>query len=444
MTVPPSVEKYGSANEIEETVTTTRDEFETTKLPCLTDDTPPIAGAIKRRYEDFRVDEIPAYEPCGEGDHVYFKIEKRGLATMRAVNDIASQLGVPARQIGLAGLKDARAVATQTLSIEHIDPKRVERLDIPRIKILSVSRHRNKLKIGHLRGNAFDIRLRECDPTRIDDIRAICERLASRGVPNYFGRQRFGTRGDTWQVGKAVLANDAVTVVDLMLGRPGPFDTGAVLEARKLYEAGDFDKAAKTWPFGFRDNIRVCRQLARANGKHRRAYHAIDVRMKKFFLNAYQSYLFNLVLARRMPDIDRLVTGDLAWRHERGSVFKVEDVDAEAPRAAAFEISPTGPIFGVKMTRAEGQPGKTEQAILDAEKLRLEDFRGLKRMKLHGSRRPLRYQAEDLNIDAGADEFGPFVSLSFKLPAGCYATMILQEVCKDALEEGLDTERPND
>jgi len=423
-------------------VTTTHDEFDMARLPCLTDDTPPIGAAIKRRYEDFRVDEVPAYEPCGEGDHIYFKIEKRGLATMRAVNDIASRLGVPARQIGLAGLKDARAIATQTLSIEHIDPKRVEGLVIPRIKILSVSRHRNKLKIGHLRGNTFTIKLRECDPDRIEDIRGICDRLASRGVPNYFGQQRFGTRGDTWIIGKAVLANDADTVVDLMLGRPGPFDTGAVLEARKLYEAGDFDAAAKTWPFGFRDNIRVCRQLARAGGKRRRAYHAIDLRMKKFFVNAYQSYLFNQVLARRMPDIDRLLVGDLAWRHERGSVFKVEDVEVETPRAEAFEISPTGPIFGVKMTRAEGQPGETEQSILDAESLRLEDFRGLKRMKLHGSRRPMRFKPEDLAIDAGSDEHGPFVSLSFRLPAGCYATMILHEVCKDALTEGLDTERP--
>ncbi len=421
-------------------MTTTHNAFDTARLPCLTDDTPPIAAAIKRRYEDFQVDEIPAYEPCGEGDHVYFKIEKRGLATMRAVNDIASKLGVPARQIGLAGLKDARAVATQMLSLEHVDPQRVEGLVIPRIKILSVSRHRNKLKIGHLRGNAFNIKLRECDTARIDDMRGICERLAQRGVPNYFGRQRFGTRGDTWEIGKAVLANDAKTVVDLMLGRPGPFDTGAVLEARKLYEAGDFDAAAKMWPFGFRDNIRVCRQLARAKGKHRRAYHAIDVRMKKFFVNAYQSRLFNQVLARRMPDIDRLFAGDLAWRHERGSVFKVAEVDVETPRAEAFEISPTGPIFGAKMTRAEGQPGEAEQSILDAEGLRLDEFRGLKRMKLHGSRRPLRFKAEDLTIDAGDDEHGPFVALSFKLPAGCYATMILHEICKDALEEGLETE----
>src|SRR5262245_61431504 len=121
--------------------------------PYLTQDVPGLAAAIKRRYEDFQVDEIPAYEASGSGDHVYFRIEKAGLSTMRAVHDISRALGVPSREIGLAGLKDARAVTRQTFSLEHADPDRVAALSIPRIKILSVSRHSNKLRIGHLHGN---------------------------------------------------------------------------------------------------------------------------------------------------------------------------------------------------------------------------------------------------------------------------------------------------
>lgn len=93
-------------------------------LPCLTANVPAMPGAIKRRYEDFLVEEIPAYQPCGSGDHIYFTIEKRGLATMRALHDIGRALGVQSRDIGMAGLKDARAVTIQTLSIEHIDPKK--------------------------------------------------------------------------------------------------------------------------------------------------------------------------------------------------------------------------------------------------------------------------------------------------------------------------------
>ncbi|HUN81551.1 MAG TPA: tRNA pseudouridine(13) synthase TruD [Phycisphaerae bacterium] len=409
-----------------------------TALPFLTADVPPIRAAIKRRYEDFVVEEIPAYEPIGHGDHCYFKIEKRGLATMRAVNDVSRALGIPTRDIGLAGLKDARAVAIQTLSIEHIDPARIEAMSIPRIKVLSISRHTNKLKIGHLFGNRFRIKLRDVDPARIDDMRAICDVLAARGAPNYFGQQRFGIRGDTWQIGRATLKRDAKEVVDLVLGRAGPHDTGEVLRARKLYDAGKYEAAASAWPYGFRDNARACRAMAKSGGKHVRAFHALDIRIKKFFVNAYQSYLFNQVVAARVSDLDRVYAGDLAYKHDNGAVFRVEDEAAEAPRAAAFEISATGPIFGFRMTQPEGRAREIEDAVLSAEGTTLEDFRGSREAKFHGSRRPIRFAPEQLELASGSDEHGPFIELEFTLPSGCYATMILRETCKEALEEGLE------
>lgn len=407
-------------------------------LPFLTVNVAPVAAAVKRRYEDFVVEEIPAYEPCGKGDHVYFTIEKRGLSTMRAVGDIARRLGIPARDIGLAGLKDARAVAVQTLSVEHIDPKRVESLDIPRIRVLRVTRHGNKLKIGHLRGNRFRIRLREVEKGREDDIARCGETLLARGVPNYFGQQRFGSRGDTWRIGQAVLENDPQTAVDLMLGRAGPGDTGDVLAARQLYDAGDFAAAARAWPWGFRDNVRVCRVLEQTRGNIRRAFHAIDPRLKKFFVNAFQSHLFNRVLAARIAEIDRVREGDLACKHDNGAVFRVEDAAAENERAQRFEISPTGPIFAPRMTRPTGPIDELEQAILLESGVGDENFARLARMKMHGARRPLRFRPEGLQAATGRDEHGFFVELRFTLPSGCYATMILREICKSRLEEGLD------
>jgi len=412
-----------------------------TRLPYLTAESPPIRAVTKRSFEDFRVEEVPAYDPAGEGDHCFFTIEKRGIATMQAVNDIAHGLDVPTKNIGLAGLKDARAVATQTLSVEHVDPERIERLNIPRIRILRVARHGNKLKIGHLRGNRFIIRLREVDLGRIDDMRRVCDVLVRRGVPNYFGPQRFGSRGDTWQLGKGVLHNDAEAVVNLMLGRPGPSDTGAVLKARSLYAAGKFASAAKAWPNLFRDLARICRIMDRTGGKHRRAYHAIDARLKKFYVSAYQSHLFNQVLAGRVETLDQVRVGDLAYKHDVGAVFLVEDADQEQARAAAFAISPTGPIFGYKMTLPGGETGRCEENILQDEGISLEDFRLLRRMKVHGSRRSLRFRPEALELDNGDDAHGPFVELRFTLPAGCYATMVLREICKDGLEEGLGSEK---
>lgn len=410
----------------------------TANLPYLTADVPPIAAAIKRRYEDFEVEEIPAYQPCGVGDHIYFIIEKAGLATMRAVNDIARALDRNPRDIGVAGLKDARAVTRQMLSLEHIDPKTIAALNIPRIRILSTTRHGNKLKIGHLRGNRFRIKLREVEAGRLADVKTICETLARRGVPNYFGAQRFGLRGDTGLMGRAILRHDPVEMIDLMLGRPGPHDTGPVLEARTLYEAGDYDAAAKAWPYGFRENVRACREMARTQGKHKRAFHAVDARMKSFYVSAYQSQLFNTVLARRLPQFDTILMGDLAMKHDNGAVFRVEDAAAEAARAAAFEISPTGPIFGHRMTQPGGLTGEIERAVLAEEGLTPESFGNVRGMKLSGARRALRFAPRDLAIDEGVDENGAFIELRFALESGCYATMLLREICKEKLEEGLD------
>ena len=121
------------------------------RWPFLTSEMPAVPGAIKRRWEDFRVEELPLYEPSGDGDHVFFCIEKAGLTTHQAVADIARALGVSRKDIGLAGLKDVRAIARQVLSVEHVEPERVLSLQIPRIRVLWARRNRKKLRVGHLR-----------------------------------------------------------------------------------------------------------------------------------------------------------------------------------------------------------------------------------------------------------------------------------------------------
>jgi tRNA pseudouridine13 synthase len=146
------------------------------------------------------------------------------------------------------------------------------------------------------------------------------------------------------------------------------------------------------------------------------------------------------VLAERIGELDRVRVGDLAYKHDHGAVFRVEDEAVEQPRAAAFEISPTGPIFGVKMTPAEGEPGRLEQSVLDAEHVSLDAFKSVKGMKLHGARRPLRFRPQGLEVDGSVDEHGPYIEMSFVLPPGCYATMILREICKAELEEGEEAE----
>jgi len=148
--------------------------------------------------------------------------------------------------------------------------------------------------------------------------------------------------------------------------------------------------------------------------------------MSACYVNALQSDLFNRVLAERLPDLDRLENGDLAWIHAKGAVFLVEDADAEQPRCNDGEISPSGPLFGRKTTAASGEPGAREAAVLAASGLEPKDFRLPGAGRLDGRRRPLRVPL----LDATVEEDAEGLLLRFPLPKGSYATALLAEVQK--------------
>ncbi len=400
------------------------------ELPYLTADVPGLGGRIKARPEDFAVEEVPLYPPCGEGTHVYFRIEKVGLPTMQAVHQVARALGVAARDIGYAGLKDANAVTTQTLSLEHVDPARIAALDLRGIRVREVSRHGNKLKLGHLAGNRFAVKVRDCDPDRRPEVESAMRTLANRGVPNYFGPQRFGMRGDTWQIGLALLHGDYASAMAQMLGRPAPCDHGEILRARQLYDAGDYHAAADAWPYNFANERRACRALAQARGNARKGFRAVDLNLQRLYLSAFQSHLFNQAVARRLDHLDVLWLGDLAWRHPQGAVFEVQDVDREQPRCEAFEVSPTGPLFGQRMRAPVGRQGELEAALLAEADVSPEQWGSVRQRVASGARRPLRFQPQEWSVDAGRDGHGPYVLLRFRLESGCYATTLLREICK--------------
>lgn len=391
----------------------------------------PAPGRIKEDYEDFVVEELPLYPPSGAGTHTYLQVEKRGLSTMQAVHELARALNVSRRQIGYAGLKDARAVTRQWMSIEHVEPERLTTLQNPRMQILAVTNHTNKLHLGHLAGNAFVIKVRGTDTQRLAEFQDALAKLVQAGVPNYFGQQRFGGRGDVWAVGRAVVRGDLEEALNTLLGRPTSRDHGNIRRARQLYERGKYAEAARAWPGMFRDERRALQVLHRARGTKKRAFLAIDKALRKFYVSAYQSYLFNRVVAERLQTgLHQLWLGDLAWVHQSGAVFKVLDLQAEQPRADAFEISPSGPLFGYRMTQPTGDAAEIEARLAAAESLSPQAFH-LNRLRVKGGRRPLRFQPADAAIGLGADARGAYLQLRFTLPRGCYATSLLRELFVD-------------
>ena len=160
------------------------------------------------------------------------------------------------------------------------------------------------------------------------------------------------------------------------------------------------------------------------------AFNVIDKNHKRFFVSAFQSELFNQVVSARMPDIDKLLLGDMAYKHDNGACFSVEDPQAEQSRCDAFEISPTGPIFGYRMTETTGPAGEIETSVLAPTQLEREDFRRMSYYRAKGTRRPLRFQPKNIDIRLDTDDHGPCLQLEFALEPGCYATTLLREITK--------------
>jgi tRNA pseudouridine13 synthase len=394
----------------------------------LTDDLPSTGGVIKERVEDFVVEEQPLYPPSGEGEHTFFEIQKIGIPTFVAVREIARALDVPARSIGYAGLKDAQAITCQVLSAHNVPPEAVLALDLPGIQVRWAERHRHKLKIGHLRGNRFTIRVRQVEEPALETCRAILDVLTQRGVPNYYGPQRFGIRGDSHLLGRRVVRRDAEGFIRQFLGYPHPAEGEPVRQARSLFEAGQWVEALSLLPYSMAEERRALQTLIRTEGDHRRAYQGVSKKLKVFLLSAYQSALFNRVLDTRLQTLDRVFVGDLAMKHPGRAVFSVEDENVEQPRAERFEISPTGPIFGYKMIQASGQQGEREGSILADENLALDDFRVGGGIKARGTRRALRFQ-----IHEPETWFDEGLMLRFALDRGCYATAVLAEITKGSM-----------
>lgn len=394
-------------------------------LPYLTADQPGIGGQLKVEPEDFCVEEIPLYLPSGQGQHTYVEIEKRGLSTYVAIKMMARALNVSPDAIGYAGLKDAQAVTRQTFSIDSVAPEAIEALNFPNLKILKVSRHVNKLKIGHLAGNRFVIRVRQVSQEALPQAEVVLDILKQKGVPNYFGEQRFGHRANTHLLGETLVRRDAAQFMVEYLGQPQPQESPHIQAVRHLVDEGRLTDALAQWPGNLPDERRVLAAIVRADGRPEDAFRALDSKLKSFFVSAFQSELFNELLVNRLNSLDKLETGDVAYIHSKGASFIVRDVAAEQPRADRFEISPSGPLFGPKTLLAEDEPGQRERAILAARGLTVDDFR-LPGLKLQGARRPFRIELKDAKTwwDDG-------LMISFELQPGSYATTVMAEIMKN-------------
>jgi tRNA pseudouridine13 synthase len=359
-------------------------------LPYLTAALPGIGGVLRARDDDFAVDEEPAYLPSGAGDHVFVRIEKRGLTTVAAVTAIGRQLGIDVRDIGVAGMKDRHAVTRQWISLPPpVTPERARELAIDGIAILEAARHGNKLRTGHVRANRFVLRvtaLTNASQAAID-ARAILDVLAAApGAPNWYGEQRFGRHGDNAARGRELLASG---------GRGGRGSRGG--------------------------------------------------RLDRLMISALQSELFNAWLRARLADglYRRVIAGDVL--HKRGGgMFDCTEPAVDDARLAAGELCATGPMFGDRMRApTDGTDAAArEAAILAAAGLTRASFAPVRAIA-EGTRRDAAIAIGEPTVTAEPD--GASITVAFSLPGGAYATAVMREIMKlPGNREAPAANEPND
>jgi tRNA pseudouridine13 synthase len=329
-------------------------------------------------------------------------------------------------------------VTRQTLSVWGVEEQRVSDLKIDNIRVRWAARHGNKLRIGHLRGNRFAIRIRQVDPTAVVRVRKILDRLALRGMPNFFGEQRFGRRGDNHLLGACLVRGRPEELLHHLLGRPEDGDDQAARQARETFDRGEFEKSLHHWPRRCGMERRILARFIKTRDAGM-AVRAVDERLRRLWISALQSDLFNRVLARRIDSYDRLLDGDFAYKHENGAGFPVESAAAEQERCDRFEISPSGPIVGYRMTFPAGAALEIEQSVLKESGLTPGHFKQDRRDAAKGTRRPLRVRPEDIDLAAGVDEHGAHITIAFTLPSGSFATVLMREIMK-----GEETRRRRD
>ena len=336
---------------------------------------------FKQNKDDFVVTEIPLYEFSGEGEHLVLKIRKKDLATWDAIEILAKFLNCSSRDFGYAGLKDKNAMTVQSISVHRKYEEKLKSFQHENLKILETTYHNNKIKVGHLKGNKFFIRLKRVGAIEKRKIEEALGLIVTNGIPNYFGFQRFGIDGDNYKKGKDII-------------------DGKLKEKRR--------------------------------------------NLKQMYINAYQSYLFNSWLSKRIEisklieafepkeiyqrlnlPLDvvkqmkkqkhpfKLITGDLLSHYPFGKIFTIEDLDEESQKFNDRDRVPTGLLSGKRVKNSVDLAYEIEKEF---EAHTGED----------GARRFAWIFPEDISSNYKEDK--NWMELQFYLPKGSYATEVIAEI----------------
>ncbi|MDX1813577.1 MAG: tRNA pseudouridine(13) synthase TruD [Candidatus Bathyarchaeia archaeon] len=436
-----------------------------------------VGGVIRKSVEDFVVEEVlvdgskaeirKAAETrvLGASDvkqrYLLCVLVKRNWDTFITLKNIAKQLGVSQRQIHIAGIKDAKAVTSQHITVENCSMEDAAKVNIKDIEIRPVGYVREKLSTYYLFGNNFTISLKEIKQSKSTVAKRIAETAATLeaigGIPNYFGHQRFGTtRPITHLVGKAIVEGDFEAAAMLFLAKPSIHEHPSSRSARvELQSTRNFTLALQDFPKQLRYERLMLRHLVVKPKDFIGAFRRLPVKLQALFVQAYQSYLFNRFLSARLKNgfsLKRAEVGDFVVNVERSGLPMVNIVRVAIEEnlakinalIQADRMRVALPLVGVKQNLSQGIMGQIEKQVLEEESAESENFRvdAVREMSNRGRLRPIvtpimNFELLDV-LNSAVNSKAHQADLKFMLLRGSYATVLLREIMKptDPIQAG--------
>lgn len=398
-----------------------------------------IGGRIRRFPEDFVVEEVladgskaevkqakKAVQVTGKGRYLVCVLVKRNWDTILVVKAVAEQLGIGAKSIHIAGIKDAKAVTAQHISIGRVTPEQVSQVKIRDINLYPIRFVNEKIHSGLLLGNCFRIVIRAVEHS----ISVIEKRMESThnelsslgGIPNFFGHQRFGTvRPITHIVGKHITRGEWEEAALTFLAMSSEYEHPEARRARQqLWDTRDFKAALYSFPHQLKYERFMLGHLARHRNDFIGAFRRLPMKLCKLFVQAYQSFLFNKFLSARI-------------KHEMplNQVLN-EDYTVKANNATCVAL----PLVGFKQSISAGRQGEIEKKILEAENVKPNDFRvpQMQKISAQGGLRTVLAFIDSLSVGKPtrdqANRLKRQIRIGFMLPRGSYATVVLREFMK--------------
>lgn len=392
---------------------------------------PGIDASFRTEPEDFTVEEISAEKNVSEnGKYTVFRVKLRNWDTNKYVMKLARELGIYQNRITYAGTKDKRAITIQNFCINGV----FDRIpDFKDAEILEIYRTDSPVKLGFLLGNRFQVRLGNCGNIEQASNRIYRELSSLGGFPNYYGLQRFGTmRPITHLVGKFLVLGDFESAVREYICDPHIDHE----DFRLAYnESHDAEQALQDFPAGLIFERTLLRRLADGESPER-ALRAFPRNLTMLFVHAYQSYIFNTALSRRLElvkDMKEILEGDLVipvdgyfnaldeppFQCDRFNIGKLNRLSSEN------RVRPVIKLPGFESRLNQGAMDRIVSDILQEESVKTENFRinGNRTVSSKGSYRivsaqPVEFSAYDGNM------------LRFSLGKGIYATVLVREFLK--------------